>query len=47
MNRFFIASAAALILLTSCNTNNSEHNSNTSELKGGIYMGGILRVNEV
>ncbi|MGZ4097505.1 MAG: ABC transporter substrate-binding protein, partial [Bacteroidia bacterium] len=47
MNRFFIASATALILLTSCNTNNSEHNTNTSELKGGVYMGGILRVNEV
>ncbi|MCW3075678.1 MAG: extracellular solute-binding protein family 5 [Bacteroidetes bacterium] len=47
MNKLFIASAIALILLSSCNPQNSDHNSNNSELKGGVYMGGILRVNEV
>lgn len=47
MNKLFIASATALILLSSCDPKNSDHNSNNSELKGGVYMGGILRVNEV
>src|SRR5688500_5067230 len=50
MNKLFYTAAAALILLSSCNSCEAQKNDNTSnssEQAGGIYMGGILRVNEV
>ncbi len=48
MNKLFILPAVSLFLLTSCGgSDNKDQNSNNSEVKGGVYMGGILRTNEV
>lgn len=47
MNKLLIAAATALIALSSCDPKTSDNNGNSSEAKGGVYMGGILRVNEV
>lgn len=47
MNKLFILSAVSLVLLTSCGGEGKEHKDSNSEVKGGVYMGGILRTNEV
>lgn len=47
MNKLLIAAATALIVLSSCDPKNSDNNGNSTEAKGGVYTGGILRVNEV
>jgi len=47
MNKLFIISAASLIFLSSCGDPEKDNKNSTSEVKGGVYMGGILRTNEV
>ena len=48
MNKLFLFSSISLsLLLTSCGGDKKNNNSETSEAKGGVYMGGILRLNEV
>jgi len=51
MNKILIASATALSLFLSscrsCETKEHDNNGSSQELTGGVYMGGILRVNEV
>ncbi len=48
MNKLFLFSSISLsLLLTSCGGEKKNNNSETSEAKGGVYMGGILRLNEV
>jgi peptide/nickel transport system substrate-binding protein len=48
MNKLFLFSSISLtLLLTSCGGDKKNNNSDTSEAKGGVYMGGILRLNEV
>jgi oligopeptide transport system substrate-binding protein len=48
MNKLFLFSSISLsLLLSSCGGDDKNNNSATSEAKGGVYMGGILRLNEV
>jgi oligopeptide transport system substrate-binding protein len=47
MNKLFIISAASLLLLASCTGDKNDTQGAGSEVKGGVYMGGILRTNEV
>jgi len=48
MNKLFLFSSISLSLLfSSCSGDKKNSNSDTSEAKGGVYMGGILRLNEV
>jgi oligopeptide transport system substrate-binding protein len=45
-NLFTLASASIILVLTSCNEG-SKKNNNIEESKGGIFYGGIIRLNEV
>lgn len=47
MNKLLILSAATLGLLTSCGGGEKGNTEGKTEVKGGVYMGGILRTNEV
>ncbi len=47
MNKLFIISAFSLVLLSSCGGDDKQKGNTTSEVKGGVYMGGVLRTNEV
>jgi oligopeptide transport system substrate-binding protein len=42
-----IGVAASLVLFTACPSGEKNNNSTKSEVKGGVYMGGVLRTNEV
>lgn len=48
MNKILLASTVSLVVLfVSCGDDKKTDNSSTSEAKGGVYLGGVLRVNEV
>jgi hypothetical protein len=50
MNKFLgavIYSAVAIGILSSCNGDDNNKDHGTSEAKGGIYLGGVARLNEV
>lgn len=47
MNKILLFSSISLLLLASCGGDKNNTNSDTSEAKGGIYIGGILRLNEI
>jgi peptide/nickel transport system substrate-binding protein len=47
MNKLFIISAVSLIFLSSCGGGDKDNKNTASEVKGGVYMGGVLRTNEV
>lgn len=48
MNKILFASSVSLaVLFASCGGDKSTSNNTTSEAKGGVYLGGVLRVNEV
>ena len=50
MNRFFgfiLCSAVTATFLSSCGGDDNSKDHSTSEAKGGIYLGGIARLNEV
>lgn len=47
MKKLFVLPLASVLLLSSCGSDEKNNNSGNTEAKGGVYMGGILRVNEV
>jgi oligopeptide transport system substrate-binding protein len=47
MKKLHFVSAVLLLLIWSCNVDNNGNGTSGTELKGGAYPGGILRVNEV
>lgn len=47
MNRLFVIAAGSLLFFASCGGDGAEKKGNNTEAKGGVYIGGILRTNEV
>lgn len=47
MNKLFLLPLASVFLLSSCGGDDKNNNNSNTEAKGGVYIGGILRVNEV
>ncbi len=47
MNKLFIISVVSVICLSSCNGDKKENKGTSSEAKGGVFLGGVLRTNEV
>jgi len=47
MNRLFVIAAGSLLFFASCGGDGAEKKGTNTEAKGGVYMGGILRTNEV